>query len=247
LVSGIIGIGIIGIGKDIPSTKAETKINELKGKVSLKIGLYCGGTPSALATKYVLNMLQISLTDVKRITYRGDGWPGFMTIYFKEGGLLRVPFEEYWRLGFGQAFMRKRCLVCADHTAELSDISLADPWTLKSNNVRDGLSIIVTRTLNGESTLKDAEKAGYLHLEELHPRVAIQDATISKKRNKISNSVKLLLGLGSLPHDYDYPLPLDLNSIIGLIYYRVFSFLGKYESLWFLLKFARKIKTYVTH
>lgn len=224
--------------------RAQRRFDKLKSLIIFTIGLYCNNVPGAHATKYVLWLNKIPTETVMEIKYRGCGWPGEMFIKLKDNANIRIPFTKYWNSGFGQFFCKKRCIVCSDHTAELSDISVADPWTIPSvlNSERIGQSIVVARTPQGCKILKEAHCANFISLKESQVKTAIQLATLLKKRNKSSQSVKMLLGLRKIPI-YKYTLPLNLGTAMWLFEYRLYSFLANREKLWPLFKFLIFIRS----
>lgn len=156
--------------------------------IILRIGLYCNNLPSGYATRYLLYLYRIPEESVEKVSYRGLGWPGYMTVKLKNGGTICIPFIQYWRTGFGHYFYDKICFFCSDHTAELSDLSVGDPWTSESiiNNInhRLGCSLIIARSKKGLELLTDAERKGYLKLTKLPAKYAIQTQTVQKKLAK---------------------------------------------------------------
>ena len=62
--------------------KAEIVNKALREKVVLHIGIVCeGGTFNFLGTEYRLKTMGITKRDVRKIDYRGKGWPGDVPIY----------------------------------------------------------------------------------------------------------------------------------------------------------------------
>lgn len=218
--------------------KAEEKIPKLRKLIFLRIGLYCNNLPSLNATKYVLWYFKIPAQKIAEIKYRGNGWPGYMTVKLKHGEQIKIPFAMFWDSGFGQYFTSKRCLLCSDHTAELADLSVGDPWTIKPVDQSDQFkeSMIVVRSKIGHKALCLALRQGYLYLSELNVLHAIQTTTLFKKRNKNSRAVRAILGIKSIP--FSYSLPLNFSTVVLLLDYRVHSFLASYEKLWPLLKIS---------
>jgi coenzyme F420 hydrogenase subunit beta len=220
--------------------KSEKIFKELKDLVKLRIGLYCNNTPSILATKYILWYYNIPMDELLKIRYRGNGWPGYLRVDLKRDKTIKIPFTAYWESGFGQYFCRKRCIVCGDHSAELADISLADPWALKNKHFKKhGESVVVTRSVIGDKILKDALQAGFISINKANPHNAIQFSTLIKKSNKSSRSVKALLGTKTLSDQFEYALPLDFSAAKYILAYRLQSFLVRYEKLWPLLRMSR--------
>lgn len=222
--------------------KAKKLFVNLDNLIILKIGLYCNNTPSINATKYVLKQNNVDPQKVSSITYRGKGWPGVMNIQLNDGKQLNLPMLKYFASGFGQYFCRKRCVLCADQTAELADISLADPWSLvESDSINHddqfGISLVLVRTSVGQNMLNKAFNAGFISLRKINPKKNIQFATFLKKSNKSSGSVKFLLGVKSLPIQ-SYSLPLSLTVTRWLFRYRINSFLARNKNTWPLLRFS---------
>lgn len=81
--------------------KAEATNNKLKKHIAFYFGLFCSHTPSFLATDYILQKVNISKSNVLKLDYRGEGWPGKMKITLKDRDYF---LEEYWNKGFGSLF-----------------------------------------------------------------------------------------------------------------------------------------------
>lgn len=138
--------------------KAEMTNKKLSERIVLHLGLMCSHTTSFFGTKLLLQKLNIHESDVIKISYRGGGWPGGMTIKLRGGCKVFVPLFHYWDSIFGPFFFTPmRCTLCNDATNELADISFGDAWLqeLRGNNV--GWSLIITRTKRGEEILREAE------------------------------------------------------------------------------------------
>ncbi|WP_432703897.1 Coenzyme F420 hydrogenase/dehydrogenase, beta subunit C-terminal domain [Methanothermobacter thermautotrophicus] len=127
--------------------KAEVISRKLRERIVYHLGIVCNHTPSFRATEFLLERLGVDPGDVKSIRYRGEGWPGSLRVETESGDLLLLP--EYWGSGFGQLFMPERCRLCADHMAELSDISFADPWLKELKDEKKGRTLIIQRKNHG--------------------------------------------------------------------------------------------------
>ena len=156
--------------------KLETVSRELRSKIVLHFGLFCSNNNTFLATEYFLKKKRISPDQVGSIRYRDKGWPGVITVTKKDGTV-----NEFRRGTTEKSFLRKllfssafhydfqipRCLLCADLTSELADISFADPWNpqfLGTETV--GKSMIVVRTQAGQDILRSAQDAGAVETKE---------------------------------------------------------------------------------
>jgi coenzyme F420 hydrogenase subunit beta len=144
----------------------------------------CSHTVNFLGTEFILEKLGIDKRQVKELSYRGNGWPGGMTVNLKDGRVVRIPlfgsWNSYWVVFSSYFFTPIRCLTCPDHTAELSDISLGDAWLPELKHDKIGRSIIVTRTKIAEDILSLMSSAGAISVMSVDP-------------SKVKQSQKLLL------------------------------------------------------
>jgi len=182
--------------------KAETVFEELKEKIVLHIGLFCGHTVDFMGTELLLKKFQIRKEDVAGIDYRGCGWPGFMSIRLRDGQDLKFRFNRgwnaYWNAFSPFFFTPFRCLMCPDQFNELSDISVGDAWLpeLLSNN--HGESVIISRTEIAEETLNKMKADAALSFEPISPSKAKESQAFSlnfKKKN-LSRRLSLFSMLG---------------------------------------------------
>ncbi|MCX6111678.1 MAG: Coenzyme F420 hydrogenase/dehydrogenase, beta subunit C-terminal domain [Proteobacteria bacterium] len=135
--------------------KAQMINSKLKQRVVLELGIFCGGGISFLGTEFWLKKIGISKEEVEKIDYRGEGWPGSMTIQLKNNKKKESHlYYYYYNRGFN-CFVPWRCTLCWDRTAELADISFGDAWLSEIiKNDKIGSSIIVSRTMQGENIIE---------------------------------------------------------------------------------------------
>lgn len=143
--------------------KLQEQLPKLKERIVLTIGLVCGGMASRLSTKaYIEEHGGVNLADVRRICYRGNGWPGRFRVFGENDKLLMdrpllggslvhvVPRDHYLR-----------CYNCLDHWARFADIAVSDPWTDKMvKTERKGWSAIMVRTERGKEAVASAIDSG---------------------------------------------------------------------------------------
>ncbi|MCK4828433.1 Coenzyme F420 hydrogenase/dehydrogenase, beta subunit C-terminal domain, partial [bacterium] len=78
------------------------------------IGLLCGGAPTYLGTRYLLDLYGFDLESLSRIEYRGGGWPGRLLLEGRnQENRRRVTrsYPEYWQ-GVTEYFFPFRCTIC---------------------------------------------------------------------------------------------------------------------------------------
>lgn len=185
----------IGKGCDIEGLEKLKKIFPiLKEKIFLSVGIFCDHQPSRNAIFYLLKRNNINPSDVKKISYRGNGWPGNLSIILKSGNSKEIPYNIAWSKFLAKPeFRLPRCRLCFKGLAEFSDISLGDPWSLQNSLSQIGESLIVTRSELGEKIIKEMFMEDYIETEKTVKRVLVdsQKSIIAKKK-KILLEIKIL-------------------------------------------------------
>jgi coenzyme F420 hydrogenase subunit beta len=148
--------------------KAERLDKMLRERVFLHMGLFCARNESFLQTEYLLYRWGVNVSDVARIDYRGNGWPGISTVKLRSGGEKNCNYTDWTPVQQSCAFALARCLLCCDGTSELADISFGDAWLPELSNDRIGTSIIVARTQDGERILQEASRSKKVHLKRVN-------------------------------------------------------------------------------
>lgn len=146
--------------------KAEKVDKALKAKISLHLGIFCGHSPGFLATEFLLWQRGIAKEDVVKIDYRGEGWPGGVSIYLRNGKKIFLPHFEVWG-SLDLVFIPRRCMLCCDGAGELADISLGDAWLPEFSDDKSGTSVIVSRTPKGEELLQRMVTKGIIELNSI--------------------------------------------------------------------------------
>jgi len=175
----------------------------LAKKIVLRLGLFCGRGFDYHFVNYVLNGLGVSSSRVRKIRFRGYGWPGKVCVdYGSESGSEEL-FLDYAKLGEysgGYLFMPKRCIFCPDHTAELADVSFGDAWLEEvKQSDSQGTSLIITRTAWGNKILLEATQTGFINISESSIEDVLRSQYMALNFHKLSfaarTPVAKILGL----------------------------------------------------
>ena len=146
--------------------KLQDLVPELKKQVRLSIGIFCACTPPRSNTASFLSRWGVRLQDVRKIQYRGHGWPGLFRASNGRRILLKRPYMDAWRhlVASNPAI---RCMLCFDTFADAADVSVGDPWgkELIASEQR-GLSLVVVRSERAKDNIRSAEKCGAISLRE---------------------------------------------------------------------------------
>jgi coenzyme F420 hydrogenase subunit beta len=144
-------------------TKLQELLPKLREQIILKIAILCSGMASRLSTKtYIEENGGVNIANVRRICYRGNGWPGRFRVFGEDnrilmdrpyfgGSLIHVVSRDHYL----------RCWNCLDHWGRFADIVVSDPWTDEMvRTERKGRSAIMVRTERGREAVASAIDSG---------------------------------------------------------------------------------------
>lgn len=223
---------VVGKPCDIAGVNAVGALRkDVAQNTGLTISIFCAGTPSHRGTDALLDHLGMPReASLQSLRFRGNGWPGDMVANWNdENGQSRSAGTSYAD-GWGNILQKHRqwrCMTCADHTGEVADLSVGDPWQTPSAEGGHGKSLIIVRTERGRTMLKRAVAGGYLKLAPRNPNVlfdAQPNLVVTKGAVWGRRLMQRLSGRKSLPMRKDsfhawlaLPLRAKLQSTLGTL------------------------------
>ena len=150
------------------------------------IGLTCSSQQSFEATQYLLKRKSISIENIKKIQYRGNGWPSGVQLTQQDNTIVSVPnLGSIWTTIFhSRLFIPTRCFKCQDTLNSKSDVILADPW-LKDQILTEtiGKTLFASYTIIGEDLLNKAISKGNIEVQTISSSLLYesQKSTILRK------------------------------------------------------------------
>jgi coenzyme F420 hydrogenase subunit beta len=190
--------------------KAQHVLPHLSETFPVLLGLLCGHTPSFHATAFILRQCGVASADVASISYRGDGWPGGVTIRTRDGRRVFHSHEALWRGPLGLLFFPCHCLSCPDHSALQADICFGDAWLPELAGEARGTSVVVARTALGQRILSDMSGSCVM-LDEVDRSAVLraQDGFAFARGQPSRDAVRCLAGGTPVCHyhtsEYDSP------------------------------------------
>ncbi len=166
--------------------KAEIVNPKLRERIVLHIGIFCGTSKSFLGTEFQLRRMGIKGEEVAKLDYRGEGWPGSMTVVLKSGQRKLSKLYYYYYDSKFCSFTPWRCSVCTDQASELADVSLGDAWLPEVKETdKVGTSIIVSRNKTGDDILQQAADKAEIELSLVRAEKVIesQRGFLGKKKD----------------------------------------------------------------
>ena len=128
----------------------------LKGKVQslVKICIFCKQQKTFDSTRYFARILHedISVHSPFLVSYRGNGWPGFVTLNHRS-----IPYAKASVLPFGRRLWTvPGCDICGDPFGqnEDADLTLMDPWGIGTAH-ESGQTLVVVGSAVGLQLLND--------------------------------------------------------------------------------------------
>lgn len=162
-------IAVVGLPCQIQAvSNIENMSQKIASKIVIKISLVCGKTPSEYAYKYISKVAAFDYNDIQSVKNRGNGWPGFLEIKYKNG-MFQVPYGNKLSMGgvLSSPFLcRRGCLSCVDGVGLSADISVCDAWLpqYKSQN-SEGWNLVLIKTELANSYLRNDTIAKWLFLQ----------------------------------------------------------------------------------
>jgi len=232
---------VVGLPCHLHGIRKAEQINKtLKEKIVLRIGIICNHTPTFLATEFLLKNMKAK-KEIKRLNYRGEGWPGGMKIVHKNGDELFIPQKHifYWGSIFNLFFIPTRCLVCNDKICGLADVSMGDallPEILNRDKI--GSSILVSRSKISEEILKNAATKERTKLNEIKRDKVVQSQALHsfKKRSSACSFIFKKFGKGTPVYNHNQKSN-NMNNISAIYYLKAIllymhSYFSLKRSLW---------------
>jgi coenzyme F420 hydrogenase subunit beta len=140
---------------------------DLQKKIFLCIGLFCSHNNNFKMAEFVTRWNNIDIKDITKLDYRGEGWPGSMSIVLKDGTKKLIPYTDYGIVHSLNLFTPSRCFLCMDGLANFADISCADAWFAESISKPLGCSLVISRNKKSEQVIKGAISKKSLVLNEI--------------------------------------------------------------------------------
>jgi coenzyme F420 hydrogenase subunit beta len=177
--------------------KAQAASKLLEKRIVLQLGLLCSHTVDFSGVYLLLEKLGLKKEQVTSIAYRGQGWPGLLSVKTGDGAVVEVPlvgsWKAYWPMFAAFFFTPLRCTMCPDQAAELADISFGDAWLPELRNEKEGTSIVIARTNRGQQLLTQATEAGALTLQKVEAEKVLQSQFVNMKFKKNDLPSRLVL------------------------------------------------------
>lgn len=232
---------VVGLPCHIESMRKLMEIDkDIREKIVGLFGIYCSGSRTFGMTEYLMQSRKICINDINYLAYRDNGCLGGMVV---KGDKIDF-YEDYQRYchPLRTMFHPRRCLLCADHFAELADVSFGDIHVDHFKEDKIGINSIVVRNPVWQNFLLEAVKDGTLSLCALEPSILLKSQGMAKvKKGRYIGYCLFLRKLGKKVPDYGTTYGVRLSPLVIAAYIKnsIDRFIGNHKTLWPLISFLR--------
>ena len=179
----------------------DPRVGEL---IPYMLSFMCAGIPSIKGTYELLERLGADRSQLKSFRYRGDGWPGMARAVIHDGEVFETDYNSSWGEILGK-HLQFRCKICPDGTGEFADVVCADAWYGEEGypdfTERDGRSLVISRTDQGEKLVREIMHAGVLSAEPIavNDIALMQPYQVNRKQVVLGRVIATLFARRSAP------------------------------------------------
>lgn len=232
---------VVGVPCQVEGVRKLLAIDKnLRDKVCGLFSVFCSGSRSFGFTEYVMKERHIDLNRLNYLAYRDNGCLGGLVA--KGEGI--DYYEDYQRYchPLRSIFFPRRCILCADHFGELSDISFGDIHVAPYNEDKVGINSVIARTSYWKDMLEAAKQASVLELSEISSEKLLESQKMARvKKNRNIAFCLLLKKFRKKAPDYGttYGAKLNVNKILDYVQIRFQQFVGRHKLLWRIIPFLK--------
>lgn len=150
-------IAFVGKPCDIEAVAAFEKLNKkLLEKIRVKICIMCHHSPTRKGVMNILKDEKIDVKEIKSIKFRGNGWPGEFQIIKRDGQTVSKSYFDAWN-NYLSKDENSKCIYCENPFPLEADFIVGDPWGEEYRSDIKGRSLVIIRSENGISIMKNME------------------------------------------------------------------------------------------
>lgn len=226
--------------------KAEAVDKRLQNKIIGYFAIYCSSSRTYKFTDYVLKERGINITNVDYLSYRDRGNQGGLVVTGTDANGDAFDYYQDYRKychPLRSIFVPRRCLLCIDHYGELSDISFGDINVKPYNKDKIGINSIVVRNQYWNRLLNECRNENIVYLENVGIDIVNKSqpsAKMKKHRNVGFVSWQKKIGHKVPFYGMEFNNGLTLKIVAQYYINRLQQFIGRNESLWFVIKYIKK-------
>lgn len=225
--------------------KYEVSDSSFARKIFGYFGLFCSGTRSFNFTEYLLKERKINVGGIRYLSYRDEGNLGGLVIdgVNSQGDKYHY-YEDYQHYchPLRSTFTPRRCFLCIDHFAELSDISFGDIHVKPYSDDDTGINSIIVRNQKFDKLLHEAVGDGVMEIETLPVNLLLKAQPVATlKKERTATYIKMDKLRGKVVPKYECELKDKqlIRSVLSYIKNGGLMFVGKHRFMWPMIKLLK--------
>ncbi|MEE8442779.1 MAG: coenzyme F420 hydrogenase/dehydrogenase beta subunit N-terminal domain-containing protein [Dehalococcoidia bacterium] len=199
-------LAYVGLPDQVASVRTLQRLGHpATSKVDYVFGPYVGTGIYIEAIESYLRSNGVSgLDEVTELRYREGEWPGYLQVKTRSGKVLKA--NKFYYNYLTPFYITQSSLLSVDFTNELTDISVGDAWHPRYESQGGGYSVVLARSEQGESLLRDMQVKGLVDLEELtlEDAIAMHSHMLDFKKRGTFIRLRWRQALGKRVPDYGY-------------------------------------------
>lgn len=200
---------IVGLPCQISTIRLILKNNNsLQGRIPLLVGLFCGYTLQKRSVHILCKSVGANIKQISEfLGWRAFEYPGYFSFKTQNGKEYRIPLKDFYD-HIEARFSNLRCHLCPDGLARCADVSVGD---LSSTSAGLAQTLVISRTMTGDETIKSAERSGSISVQPLCRDEMMETGTIAFMRHaKVRMPLAVICELAR----QGKPIPVyDLNGV----------------------------------
>lgn len=199
-------VAIIGLPCHLQGVESLSRQSKKFRNISYKLGLICDRTLGATLQNVVMTYSKENAPAI--IEWRKKDFSFDGHYYSYRSAPIRIKYANdkslvmpnTYRFALKDMYTPPRCRVCYDKLNTFADIVFGDPWGMSNVDWERGDSLVITRSLWGESLIQDMIKSGDIFLEEAETNELLDGQHIQERRQTVSS---YSIAMQSLPIKID--------------------------------------------
>ena len=192
-------IAVVGLPCQIHAVNELCKTSTKFKNIKYKLGLVCDRTLCSTIQEVMLKLAGIKEEKVKIQWRRKKGSYNSMEFSYRSAPITITSNDKIIaaltrenRLGLKEYFTPPCCYKCTDKLGIYADVVFGDPWGVSGADFKNGESLFITRTKNGEEIISGCLKQNCITLRNADRNEVLTGQKINQKRKStLSNSVQV--------------------------------------------------------
>lgn len=217
-------VAIVGLPCHLQGVESLIRQSKKFQNISYKLGLICDRTLGATLQDVMMTyseQREPAVIEWRKKDFSFDG-----KYYSYQSAPIRIKYTNdkslvlpnTYRFALKDMYTPPRCRVCYDKLNTFADIVFGDPWGMSNVDWKSGDSLVITRSLQGDSLIQEMIKSGDVSLKTSEIDELLRGQHIQERRRTVSSYSAVIQSLPIKIDSYLYNLKdVEENSQIDIL------------------------------